>query len=66
MDALNFVKQTVGAVSQTPTTFVKDLVSDAIAPKYWVPNSEIKVTNKVAVVNISQQCQPTDKKIYLP
>lgn len=43
LDGLNLVKQTVDVVSEVPSRYVKELVSDAIAPEYWVPNSEIKV-----------------------
>lgn len=43
LDSLNLVKQTVDVVSEAPSRYIKNLVSDAIAPGYWIPNSEIKV-----------------------
>ena len=33
----------MNVVSEAPSRYITDLVSDAIAPGYWVPNSEIKV-----------------------
>ncbi|XP_028417682.1 zinc finger FYVE domain-containing protein 1-like [Dendronephthya gigantea] len=42
LDGLNFVKRTVDVVSEVPSRYIKDLLSDAIAPGYWVSNNEIK------------------------
>ena len=43
LDGLNFVKRTVDVVSEVPSRYIKDLVSDTIAPGYWVPNNKIRV-----------------------
>lgn len=37
-------------VSEAPSRYVKDWFSEAIAPSYWVPNSEIKVGGNIGYV----------------
>ena len=43
LDGFNNLTRTVGTASEVPSKYVKDWLAGAIAPSYWVPNSEIKV-----------------------
>ena len=43
LDGLNTIKTTVGTFGEAPTKYMKDWISEAIAPTYWIPNTEIKV-----------------------
>lgn len=41
LDGVSFITETVQSVSAQPTKTIKYWVADSVAPKYWIPNSEI-------------------------
>jgi len=44
VDGLTYVTDTVTDYSKKPTKVVTNWVTDRIAPPYWIPNSEITVS----------------------
>jgi len=45
IDGMQYIADSVTSVSQKPTKMISDWMTDKIAPDYWVPNSQITVSN---------------------
>lgn len=44
LDSLNYASETVANLSAKPAKVVGNWMADQIAPDYWVPNANIKVS----------------------
>lgn len=43
LDGVTYLSETVASVSYEPSRLLSSWVADQFAPKYWKPNTEIKV-----------------------
>lgn len=52
LDGMTYLSETVASVSYEPSRLLSSWVADQFAPKYWKPNTEIKVQNSSFNINI--------------
>lgn len=50
IDGVAYISEAVSSVSLEPSTYISSWVADKVAPKYWEPNSEIKVTYRNIII----------------
>jgi len=53
VDGLTYVSDTVTDYSKKPTKVVTNWVTDRIAPPYWIPNSQITVSDSDSLLHYS-------------
>lgn len=51
VDGVTYLSEAVASVCSQPTKMITSYVADQIAPKYWRPNNEIKVSKKINYFN---------------
>lgn len=53
LDGMTYLSETVASVSYEPSRLLSSWVADQFAPKYWKPNTEIKVQNSNNNIHIT-------------
>lgn len=46
LDGVSYLSDAITSIGSQPTKLLSDWVADKVAPTYWRPNSEIKVTER--------------------